>query len=254
VNRLLLSRTQAITIRDETSREYLAQLDIGHNNVFLTGDLAFALDGDWHIRASGGNCPEKPSLVGICPVKSPKHLEPVYYEKLAKLCDYLIRAWGSTIMFIPHCTDSADNDREAICAIRRRMAYPGRSIFLSQRISCLELRELVASCDLFAGFRFHSIIDACCRGVPAVALVTKQDHRITDLLKRLGCKNNIIDVANVPCSKIVEQFEILRSENWKSALPEPEKLEAERVRARLNMQIMACLTGSSHSTQSKRQG
>ena len=171
----VLSKTDAVLVRDQQSLEVLQRL--GVRKAQLTADPAFLFPGR-HPGARGHPDSDQPKVsVFVNKWYVDRSVIPDIelwgrFEKgLAEALDGLIETQGARVRFIPMLVaDIGDDDR----AVAREIAG------LSKNRESMELREdpvpaeelltLISESSLVVGMRLHSLILAAALGVPALAV------------------------------------------------------------------------------------
>lgn len=167
------------TVRDEGSREILAEIGCRAERIRVTADPAFRLrDLDrkaaqtlWEKENLPLTSPKLAVVVRNWPFSGdPAVTERAVGEGLRKFVD----AQGASLVFMPFHTSRAlgelSNDRSIIARLVRAIGRPGRTVVLDRGYGPAELSALIACCDLALSMRLHGVILATKNRVPCVAV------------------------------------------------------------------------------------
>lgn len=158
-----LSRTSAITVRDEGSARLLRELGVVRPEPVVVADPAFALTPrkpDKSIAVQGSN------TVMLCfrPWPGVCGREAEYAECI----DRAVLELGITPVFLAF---HPDQDLEiSHCIAERCNAGKNKPAVIACNMPPQEALELISRADMVVGMRLHSLIFAATTGVPAVAI------------------------------------------------------------------------------------
>lgn len=242
--RLVVNRVNYITVRDESSRQDLADMKITRPRVTVTADPVLGLEqkfidekiGGQILQEAGLDLSIERKLVGVS-VREWQGLT-AYKEMLGEVCDKLARL-GYQVVFLPmHYPDDLETSREIVS----RMEQP--AVVLSGQYSVIEMASLIANMDLLIGMRLHALILAAVMHVPPVAL--SYDPKIDRFMDLLGRKA-AADVANPDFANMWAAVEEIIKEPWLAREElirevEPLRLQAQRTAA-LALQVLDRYTG-----------
>ncbi|WP_003543724.1 polysaccharide pyruvyl transferase CsaB [Desulfotomaculum nigrificans] len=242
--RLVVNRVNYITVRDESSRQDLADMKITRPRVTVTADPVLGLEqkfidekiGGQILQEAGLDLSIERKLVGVS-VREWQGLT-AYKEMLGEVCDKLARL-GYQVVFLPmHYPDDLETSREIVS----RMEQP--AVVLSGQYSVIEMASLIANMDLLIGMRLHALILAAVMHVPPVAL--SYDPKIDRFMDLLGRKA-AADVANPDFESLWAAVEEIIKEPWLAREElirevEPLRLQAQRTAA-LALQVLDRYTG-----------
>jgi len=184
--RLVVNRVTAITVRDDSSRQDLADMKITRPVTTVTADPVLGLEqkfvdrktGRQILKEAGLDLSMERKLVGIS-VREWQGLTG-YKDVVAELCDKLLRL-GYQVVFLPmHYPDDLKTSRE----IAEKMEQP--PVVLDRQYSVVEMASLIANMDLLVGMRLHALILAAVMHVPPVAV--SYDPKIDRFMGLLGQK------------------------------------------------------------------
>lgn len=187
--RRLVNRVEAITVRDESSRQDLLELGVNQPPVTVTADPVLGLDpaqvdravGQGLLARYGLDLSGQHPLVGIS-VREWQGLKE-FKQVLAGVCDQLA-GQGWQVVFIPmqHSADLAPS-RE-VAALMQKPA-----VVLADPVTVPEVASLIAGLDMLIGMRLHALILAAVLSVPPVAV--SYDPKIDRFMKRIGLNTAI---------------------------------------------------------------
>ena len=166
--RLVVNRVDAITVRDQESREELLSLGVSKPPVYVTADPALGLDTTGIDPAVGSNiltglgvAPGTP-LLGVS-VRSWKELQN-YKKVLARVCDRLTEE-GWKVIFLPmHYPGDVNVSRE----ISSLMKNP--SITVERELNFSEMLSLMMQVQIIIGMRLHFLIFGALLNIPMVGV------------------------------------------------------------------------------------
>ncbi|NLU49932.1 MAG: polysaccharide pyruvyl transferase CsaB [Syntrophomonadaceae bacterium] len=180
--RLVINRVELVTLRDEDSRQALAEIGVTRPPVKVTADPVFALDpaaGDFaKAERVLGDLGLRPSdhIIGVS-VRAWNHLGD-YAKILARVLDQLAGC-GHKILFIPlHYPEDITQSQGII----DMMDSP--AMVVREELSSLETMALITRVEVLIGMRLHSLIFAACGGVPFVGI--SYDPKVDNFLKQFN--------------------------------------------------------------------
>jgi len=199
--RWILSRAAFITARDADTFRYLSAWNLPCP-VELTADVAFLLEpgsqtaATAYLRSLGDFDPSRPTL-GITPsnlynVKSPKNgsrrarLQDCL-SAVSSVCASFSRNVGAQVLVIPHVFGPGEvyDDRGSAEILAAAITAAGRKpLVVKDALAPPELKALIRCCDLFVGFRMHSVIAAVSQAIPVLAIA--YSPKLNALMERLG--------------------------------------------------------------------
>ena len=179
VTRFVLSKADAITVRDETSEQFLRDIGVTAP-IRTTADSVFFLTkentekGKEILRAAG--VPENKKIVGLS-VRNWKEADlwgKAFGRYIEKLADEDV-----SVVFIPmQRPDDGDMARK-ICPDAKENVY-----FLEGSYRVDELMSLVGCLDLLVGMRLHALIFAALSHIPMIGI--SYDPKIDNFLSSVG--------------------------------------------------------------------
>jgi len=226
-----LEKVEQITLRDERSRDVLAQLGVKNSNIQVTADAAFRFtntDSD-----AGSKLLDKIGLVGkkyFCvSIRDWKTLKEDFITEMAVFCDYMNEKHGIFPLFIPmQPSIDAEISTKVMEAAKRR------SFYLDEDFSIDEILSVVNNAEFLIGMRLHAIIYAASAATPLVGLV--YDPKVASMLAELGQKY-CLNLEEVSSGRLIDFAEevLLRRDEIAVQLAAITKPMAEKARQNANI-------------------
>ena len=231
--RFVLSRADAITVRDETSEQFLKQIGVTAP-IYTTADSVFFLTkeetetGKAILRAAG--VPENKKIVGLS-VRNWKDAETwtkafaTYIEKMAKE--------DVSLVFIPMQHPDDTRVAKSLCEKGFENVY-----FLDGTYRVEELMSIIGGLNLLVGMRLHALIFAALSHIPMIGI--SYDPKIDNFLSSVG-EEALFPVERFDADKLYRaSMEILGG----NESAHPEKVEALQEKARTTVSILRTLMES----------
>lgn len=175
----VLSRVDAVTVRDEKSRRFLEDLGVAAP-VYTTADSVFSLpassleEGREILREAG--VPEGKPIIGISVRNWLRREE--WMPRFAKYIDRLARD-DVSVVFIPmQCPEDTETARR-ICGTTPKNVY-----FLSRSYTAPQLMSIIGNLNVLAGMRLHALIFSALMHVPLLGI--SYDPKIDNFLRAIG--------------------------------------------------------------------
>ena len=132
-----------------------------------------------------------------------------YEAAIAELIRHLAAKPRYRVVIIPQVTSAAqhDDDREAAARIAGRLGPKPNVAFLTRRFSHKDILSVYGSLDYLVGTRFHSVIFALTKRVPAIAI--EYEHKTSGIMQDLGLSDWVVPIEQVEGKKIIHTFESL---------------------------------------------
>lgn len=187
VNRMLmrsvLKKVHCITLREKLSYNDLQSIGVENEEVHVTADAAFQLEGiapeeaEALLGAAGAAGAEKQRICVSVRKWSKARYGEDYYGRIAEACDCMAEK-GCQIVFLPM---QYPEDVGASRKIAERMKQP--AVVLSERYSPEEILGIAGRCDVMLSMRLHALIFAAVQNVPMAGII--YDPKIDYYLKEL---------------------------------------------------------------------
>lgn len=231
-----------ITVRDQTSLEYLRDLGVAQS-AFLMADPAFGMLAEpWpveqHLPEENGR-----ALVGLNYSPLAASLREgieggiEFVHSVAQ--GLLDRGFG--VLLVPHCFPPAcphlDDDMTVLAPAYERLSSASRRLgILPAGISSPQVKHAVSMCEVFVGARMHSTIAAWSLGIPVLTLsYSGKSRRLNDEI--YGHQDYLVAVAQVSALEVVSKVELM-ADNLVSARAQT-ATGAGRMRERTQLMIAA---------------
>lgn len=190
-----LNLVDYITVRDKQSKDFLEQLGIQENKIFLSADPVI------NFKAEEKTVEKTANNKKVCfSIRNWKNAN--VSDKISKVA---LRLTENNIEchFIPFYYNE---DLELITQIER---YIGKkAVFYKERLSTNEAYDIIMDMNLLVGVRLHSLIFAAAAEVPFVAVSYdhKVDHFVESVNMNVACSIEDIDEKNL-YEEIIKKLE-----------------------------------------------
>lgn len=215
VLRHVLHRAKLILVRDERSRRHLEELQIPAAQVRLCADAAFALaPADLEGRAFPPS--RKPWRIAIS-VRDWPHFSSGsggsgmdrYFATIATLAGALLEQHDAEVTFISTCQGTPEywtDDSRTAKEVCNRLPEQLRSRVVIDRQFRRpdELIAALSTFDLTVATRLHAAILSLCAGTPVLPI--SYEFKTTELFRRFGLGEAVIDVENISPERILGAF------------------------------------------------
>lgn len=196
--RIILNKTDIITVREELSKIYLSDIGVNRSHIELSADLAFLMeqtktDKLKNILDDIGEASNNRSMIGITPAAMFNfHLTESQYVKLiSELSDFLIDNFNAFIIYIAN-THQDVSVAQKICQSIRNSE---RTKILPFALSASETKGVIAICDLFICSRFHALVASTSLGVPSIGLVSYSPNKFHGIIgKMMDLEDYLLDI------------------------------------------------------------
>ena len=161
-----LSRYDLITARESITYEALKPIN---PNIVLAPDPAFTL------KREKGNFPnglgEKPYIgINVSPlIQRREMVENITMENYRALIQHILSQTDRDIALIPHVVWNGNDDRTPLGQLYDEFRDSGR-VYLVEDQNCMQLKDIIASCEFFIGARTHATIAAYSTCVPTLVV------------------------------------------------------------------------------------
>lgn len=179
-----LNNVDLITLRDDSSLEYVKQLGIKNKNTFVTADPVFTLEAASKERVDEifalENIPIDKKIIGVSirQWKRSKDLVPI----MVKAINYMVDRYNVNVLLIPmHYPEDLDISNEI-----RDLVDKGCYV-TEDKYSVEEIMGIIREFEIIIAMRLHSLIYAANQEIPMVGL--SYDPKVDGILKTLGMEN-----------------------------------------------------------------
>jgi polysaccharide pyruvyl transferase WcaK-like protein len=222
LTRDVLSRAQAISVRDEISLVELRRADVCCPVVEVTADPAVRVDPPrvaWRTRPAGRVVAfvTRPWLrFGGTWTPSSRQLYETYVGWLAAAADHAVDTWDATPVFLPGQRYN-DDDLETAARVASRMTRAQRAVHLSEVVDEEQYRAVFAGADAVVSSRLHPLILASTAGVPVVGVAINE--KVRAFLTAIRLDEQIVSPWAASATSLVGALD--------RALRRPEQIRAE---------------------------
>jgi len=174
--RRILDRTRAITVRDDASANFLAELGVSEVPCTVTADPSFLLEPATSERLESwwdAHIPANRPIVGVALRRWPLANPAERYTAIADAVAALAEATGALLLFLPMQYNTDLSIAEEIAGWT-----PAENVVLNLALSPREMLEVVGRCQFILAMRLHTLIFAVQRGTPALGLA--YDPKVLD--------------------------------------------------------------------------
>ena len=231
--RFVLSRVDAITVRDETSEQFLKKIGVTAP-IYTTADSVFFLTkeetetGKAILRAAG--VPEHKKTVGLS-VRNWKDAE-TWTKAFAQYIEKMAQD-DVSLVFIPMQHPDDTRMAKSLCEKDFENVY-----FLDGTYRVGELMSIIGGLDLLVGMRLHALIFAALSHIPMIGI--SYDPKIDNFLSSVGQKA-LFPVEKFDADSLYRASrEILEGKET----AHPEKVEALQEKARETVSVLQTLMQS----------
>ena len=203
--RALLSRMDAICVREEISRDHLTGLGIPAERVEVVPDAALnypveRFGGDLRDVLGEGFTP-RPVTVGFTPCQwrypgdpDPAARQKEYVRTLAAVLDRCVEHFDANIVAFPQLF-GRHTDLPFIEEVRAAMKHAEHAYIFPPDRDCTAQQEAIGCTDVFLATRYHSQIFAAKMGVPSVCIA--YEHKARGFMRLLGLEEYVLDIETV---------------------------------------------------------
>jgi len=211
----ILNKVDLITVRDNSSKELLENLEVVKPSIYVNSDPVFLLkkkninhtiDSHPSIREliKSDNRP----LIGIS-VRECKSNGSDLKRIFAQAADYLIENYQAKIIFFPFKFDEDVHISEKILSLMKNQAD-----LMKIKLEPEELLSLLSRLSLVVGVRLHSIIFSSMANIPFVAF--DYDPKVKYFVKDLGLSELLLEIdEDISLKNFQKKIEYVRENNDK---------------------------------------
>lgn len=218
--KFLCANAIAVTAREPEVFEYLDQIGVSTENMYVLGDPAFGIEAihDFNktkeiLRESNITLKDNPVLtVGYrfeYWINDEKLFEK-QAEKLAQFLDNIIKINDYQVLFIPNCTYTKghkwQDDRLTHRLIRKHMQFKKTAYLIEQDLGVFETYALFSLSDLNISNRRHSNVFAALNGKIFFSINVSLKSHMSALLKSLDTPELMINL-DMDSSTLMKKFE-----------------------------------------------
>lgn len=245
--------TLAVTVRDEPSRDLLAECGVSPDRVRVSADPVFAWRPDPTIDTAA--IFEKEGITQWQREPHPRvcvairhwslGIHPDYWQQeVAYALDRFIDAEGGSVVFLPFQRLPGEKEDDYAVAshtlAKMRHSHDGRAMMLKGSYSPAEVAAILGSCDLVLGMRLHSLIFSMVYGKPCLSLT--YDPKVTHIAAQAGLAGCGFDLTSVSADSLCQR---LRETLATRPLPPAGVLRQLRDEVVRDVELAASLIGQS---------
>jgi len=203
LTRVILNRVDYITLRDEDSKAFLHKLGVTNENIIVTADPVFTLEGSESSRiddifAKEGIPTDKP-LVGISIRKWGK--EERLIENLSKAIEYMVSKYSVNVVLIPmHYPEDLIISQQLLERINKG------SYIISNRYGVEDIIGIIRKTEFIIAMRLHSLIYAAVQNIPMIGIV--YDPKIKSFLNSIDM-NKMCTVEDLQYNELIEYVDYI---------------------------------------------
>lgn len=216
LTRRILSRAAGIVVRDEFSKEFLAELGIDEERVVVTADPVLrmkpselaagreilAQEGCRFTELLAGGTAGGGRVVGIA-IKERK-ADSAFLHEMTEAVRRLITERGCRVVLIPfHFSE----DMEPCEAIERSLEACGLSdsvCAIKHKYLSNEMLSIIGNMDMLVGVRLHSLIHAAIMCVPMIGI--SYDPKVNSFMNSMGLKA-MCSIYDFKSEYLLEEFD-----------------------------------------------
>lgn len=218
LTRKILNKIDLITLRDEASREYILQLGVKNDNIYVTADPVFTLLPSSEESISkifkDEKIPRNKKLVGIS-IRQWKNGDNLI-EVISNTIKYMLNTYDVNIVLIPmHYPEDLEISFEVETMVNHEGCYVMR-----ERYSVEEIMGVIKELEIIIAMRLHSLIYAATQEVPIVGLV--YDPKVEGILNSLGMEY-MCNVEDLIYEELIENVDYV----WENRIELKEKLRLQ---------------------------
>lgn len=197
-----LSKACGIVVRDEQSKDFLAEIGVDKSKVVVTADPVLRVKpaplelGQAILRAEGVPMDDGKLTVGFA-IKERK-LDSAFIDEVCEAIDRISEEYDAKIVLIPfHFSE----DIKVIDELEKRL---GNRVYTVKK-KCLtdEMLSIIGNMDILIGVRLHALIHAAIMDVPMIGI--SYDPKINSFLRSIGMRA-VSSVYDFNCSYFMEEF------------------------------------------------
>jgi colanic acid/amylovoran biosynthesis protein len=246
----VLSKTDLVIAREETTLNFLREVGIPENKIHFAADLAFLFEPiskehAGEIALSLGIQKGSSPLIGVAPsteifrycfpeISIPKNKYDEYKRLMAETTDFLVEKFGADVLFIPHFVfpnEDIKNDKIASQDIYNQLKNKKHVKLLLDDYRADEVKGIIGLCDLFVSCRMHAAIAATSSGVPTVAL--SFGHKFHSVLGEMIDPDNFILRTDEIYENVLNALKQAISHSWENRILIKNELSANQKKVKI---------------------
>ena len=217
--KFVLQRARVVIVRDTRSKLHLVQVGVDPSRIHVCADAAFAIPPSKEPVA-----PPKSNrkTIGIS-VRDWPHADGAsadmtnrYLDAMAELADHLVRRHKARVFFVSACqgvseywTDDSSIAERVVERLEPMVAEQVRIDRDFHRPD--ELRDYLATLDLFVSTRMHGAILALLAGIPVLPIA--YEFKTSELFEQMDLKHLVHHFENVDGAALARDADLLLTDN-----------------------------------------
>lgn len=240
----MLQHSDLVTVRDDTSLEYLSSLGITAN-VAKVADGAFLMPPRLSERARVHWSLHPSSVVGFNGSRLLHHYlaRPKSRQVTVAIIDFLrgiIDNQNYGVVLVPHDAYPAVPERDFLFEIMQAIDRPEWVYMPPIGLDARETKALIGQCDFFIGMRFHPTIASLSQSIPTLGL--SHSPKFAGLHREVYDHTDyLIPYDDVSIDRLSAKFEALQAEQGNIRKKLASRVPELRAGARLNGQYVRAL-------------
>lgn len=224
INRFLtkriLNKVDLITLRDESSKDYINKLGVKNKNIFVTADPVFTLEPAPFNRVKEifqyENIPVDKKFIGIS-VRRWKNFNNIS-SIMADIIKCIIKEYKVNVILIPmHYPEDLDISLEI-----KEMVSMEECNIIKGKYKVEEIMGIIKELEIIVAMRLHSLIYAATQEVPMVGV--SYDPKVDGILKSIGM-DHICHVEDLSYDDLKREIDLVwrEKDKLKKSLGEQDK-------------------------------
>ncbi|MDR1150714.1 MAG: polysaccharide pyruvyl transferase CsaB [Clostridiales bacterium] len=228
----VINKVNLITLRDEESIDELKRLNIFKPKIFLTSDVTFSCNDDYHFKSNTelnykSIIKKKYFIISIRNWKLENYN--LFKKNIVDFCEYILKNYNFTPVFvIMHVKKDLIITRQIINNLKIK------SVLLKTNNS-KKILNLISHAEFVLSMRFHTIVYAIKTLTPIIALSC--DPKICSILKEINMSEFCLDLNNLDLEILKKIFEIINKNKIKIKEEIKKKLEFLKSKSIINIEL-----------------
>ncbi len=207
----MVGSAKAVTMREESGRQYLADIGVVGEHITVLGDPAFGMEPQKCVRAPQELLAADDIYLSDKPVigigfrheywMGDEDEYAVINQALAAMLDGVVALFDAQLLFIPNCTYTLahkwQDDRLTHREIASKMKRQDAVFCVEQDLTVFETFSLFPLASLHISNRRHSCIFAAMNDVPFLSIAGVLKGHMPPFLEELGVPDQIATVADM---------------------------------------------------------
>lgn len=189
-----------IAAREKKSREWIKPY--AKNEVLVSPDVANM------VKVKQSTTEDKIVISVSHMIKKQWRSKEDYITCMSAFCTSIIEKYNYRVDLLPNeCNPNYYNDIDVARDIIKKVGGDRISIVPSERMTCLQMKQEIASSRIMVGSRYHSCVAALSAGVPIIVIGWHNKYK--ELMELYGQENWMIREDECDHNKLLDLFESL---------------------------------------------